>query len=143
VLGLGLGPSIPLYTLAIQNAVEPRSLGVATAAATFFRQIGSTMGVTVLGLVFALMLGTGLQAVSIPPELPQLPTVSALETALNTAGEAEGSSPSATLPVDGPTFERAIDAAHAPGSEPNQQARAALSRYSAQTKAAVTSAIAW
>ena len=32
VLGLGMGPSIPLYTLAIQNSVEPRDLGVATAS---------------------------------------------------------------------------------------------------------------
>jgi EmrB/QacA subfamily drug resistance transporter len=53
VMGLGLGPSIPLFTLAIQNAVVPQKIGVATASATFFRQMGSTIGVAILGSVFA------------------------------------------------------------------------------------------
>jgi EmrB/QacA subfamily drug resistance transporter len=53
LVGLGLGPSLPLYNVAIQNAVPPRQLGVATATITFFRQLGSTVGVTVLGTVFA------------------------------------------------------------------------------------------
>jgi EmrB/QacA subfamily drug resistance transporter len=53
VMGLGLGPSIPLFTLAIQNAVQPQKIGVATASATFFRQMGSTIGVAILGSVFA------------------------------------------------------------------------------------------
>jgi predicted MFS family arabinose efflux permease len=53
LVGLGLGPSIPLYTLAIQNGVPPRQIGVATASATFFRQMGATVGVAVLGTVFA------------------------------------------------------------------------------------------
>jgi EmrB/QacA subfamily drug resistance transporter len=57
LVGLGLGPSIPLYTLAIQNAVPPRQIGVATASATFFRQMGATVGVAVLGTVFASSLG--------------------------------------------------------------------------------------
>jgi EmrB/QacA subfamily drug resistance transporter len=61
-VGLGLGPSIPLYTLAIQNAVPPQQLGVATASATFFRQIGATLGVAVMGTVFATTLGAALAA---------------------------------------------------------------------------------
>jgi predicted MFS family arabinose efflux permease len=53
LVGLGLGPSIPLYTLAIQNAVAPQQIGVATASATFFRQIGATIGVALLGTAFS------------------------------------------------------------------------------------------
>jgi MFS transporter len=53
LVGLGLGPSIPLYTLAIQNGVSPQQIGVATASATFFRQMGATVGVAILGTVFA------------------------------------------------------------------------------------------
>ncbi|MDP3235905.1 MAG: MDR family MFS transporter [Myxococcales bacterium] len=53
LLGLGLGPSIPLYTLAIQNAVDPRQMGVATSMTTFFRSMGSTVGVAVVGSLFA------------------------------------------------------------------------------------------
>jgi EmrB/QacA subfamily drug resistance transporter len=53
LMGLGMGPSIPLYTLAIQNAVPPRQMGVATSSATFFRQLGMTVGVALMGTVFA------------------------------------------------------------------------------------------
>jgi EmrB/QacA subfamily drug resistance transporter len=56
LVGVGMGPSFPLYTLAIQNAVPPGQVGVATAAVTFFRQMGSTMGVALLGTVFASIL---------------------------------------------------------------------------------------
>jgi EmrB/QacA subfamily drug resistance transporter len=61
VMGLGLGPSIPLFTLAIQNAVSPTKIGVATASATFFRQMGSTIGVAILGSVFANVLSGDLK----------------------------------------------------------------------------------
>ncbi len=56
LLGLGLGPSVPLYTIAIQNSVEPRQLGVTTAMVTFFRQMGSTVGIAIVGSLFALTL---------------------------------------------------------------------------------------
>ena len=36
ICGLGLGPSLPLYTLAIQNAVDVRKIGQATSASQFF-----------------------------------------------------------------------------------------------------------
>lgn len=52
LLGIGLGPSIPLFTLAIQNAVAPPQIGVATSSATFFRSMGATIGLAVLGTVF-------------------------------------------------------------------------------------------
>ena len=53
VLGLGLGPSIPLYTLAVQNAVSPDKIGVATSAATFFRSMGSTVGLAIFFSIFS------------------------------------------------------------------------------------------
>jgi len=61
LVGLGLGPSIPLYTQAIQNAVPPQRIGVATSSATFFRQLGMTMGVALLGTVFAATLSRELE----------------------------------------------------------------------------------
>lgn len=56
VVGLGVGPSLPLYTLAIQNAVEPTKIGQATSASQFFRQMGRAIGSALLGalLVFSL-----------------------------------------------------------------------------------------
>jgi EmrB/QacA subfamily drug resistance transporter len=53
ICGLGLGPTFPLYTLAVQNAVEPRYLGQATGTSIFFRQIGGTVGVAIMGTVLA------------------------------------------------------------------------------------------
>jgi EmrB/QacA subfamily drug resistance transporter len=48
IVGLGLGLMMQTLTLASQNAVEPRLMGVATGSATFFRQIGGTLGTAVL-----------------------------------------------------------------------------------------------
>ncbi|MGL4612260.1 MAG: MDR family MFS transporter [Trueperaceae bacterium] len=53
ICGLGVGPSLPLYTLAVQNAVDFRKLGQATSASQFFRQIGGTMGAAVMGTILA------------------------------------------------------------------------------------------
>jgi EmrB/QacA subfamily drug resistance transporter len=51
--GLGLGCNMQPLTLAVQNAVPPRDIGVATSSATFTRQIGGTMGVAVfLSILF-------------------------------------------------------------------------------------------
>ncbi|ALG06582.1 MFS transporter [Kibdelosporangium phytohabitans] len=54
VFGLGLGLSMQTLTIAAQNAAPPRDMGVATASATFFRQMGGTLGVAVfLSLLFS------------------------------------------------------------------------------------------
>lgn len=47
VFGFGLGNTMQPLTLAVQNAVGPREIGMATSAATFFRQIGGTLGVAI------------------------------------------------------------------------------------------------
>lgn len=53
VIGVGLGCLMQTLVLAIQNASPPSDMGVATAAATFFRQIGATLGTAVfLSLLF-------------------------------------------------------------------------------------------
>lgn len=54
VLGIGLGNCMQPLTLIVQNAVSPREIGVATASATFFRQLGGTVGVAVfLSILFS------------------------------------------------------------------------------------------
>jgi EmrB/QacA subfamily drug resistance transporter len=67
LLGIGLGPSIPLFTLAIQTAVPPQQIGVATAAATFFRQMGTTIGIAIIGTIFATSFAGELKR-EMPPE---------------------------------------------------------------------------
>ncbi|GGR86261.1 MFS transporter [Deinococcus sedimenti] len=51
LLGLGLGPALPLYTTALQLAVKPWEIGVATSAGQFFQQMGSTIGTAIFGAI--------------------------------------------------------------------------------------------
>jgi MFS family permease len=54
VFGIGLGFSMQPLTLAVQNAVPPQDMGVATSSATFFRQMGGTLGTAVfLSVLFS------------------------------------------------------------------------------------------
>ena len=62
IAGFGIGPSMPLYTLAIQNAVDPRQLGQATSASQFSRQIGGAIGTAVLGTVLTVTLTSAFAA---------------------------------------------------------------------------------
>ena len=55
-LGLGLGLVMPNLTTAIQNAVSPQDLGVATSAASFFRSLGGALGVALSGAWMTLRL---------------------------------------------------------------------------------------
>ena len=53
LVGIGIGPVMSVGVGAIQNAVPHQVLGVATASAQMFRQIGGSLGVAVLGAIFA------------------------------------------------------------------------------------------
>jgi EmrB/QacA subfamily drug resistance transporter len=53
VTGFGIGPTLSVFTIIVQNAVPMRALGVATANLTFFRQIGGSVGLALVGTVFA------------------------------------------------------------------------------------------
>lgn len=54
LFGVGLGFNMQPLTLAVQNAVPPRDMGVATSSATFFRQMGGTLGTAVfLSVLFS------------------------------------------------------------------------------------------
>jgi EmrB/QacA subfamily drug resistance transporter len=58
LLGYGLGNCMQPLLLILQSAVPPRDIGVATSSATFFRQIGGTMGVAVfLSILFGQVSG--------------------------------------------------------------------------------------
>ncbi len=52
VFGLGFGMVTQILMVAIQNAVEPREIGTATASANLFRALGGSVGVAVYGSVF-------------------------------------------------------------------------------------------
>ncbi len=53
MIGLGLGLCLQTLLIAVQNTVPAKDIGVATSSATFFRQLGGTLGVAVfLSLLF-------------------------------------------------------------------------------------------
>ena len=58
-LGLGIGPMQSLLSLAVQNAVAPSKIGIATGVSQFFREAGSTLGVAALGTVMNATLAGG------------------------------------------------------------------------------------
>ena len=51
ITGLGMGVMMSLFTIVVQNAFPYRQLGEVTASLTFFRSIGSTVGVAVMGTI--------------------------------------------------------------------------------------------
>lgn len=52
VMGIGLGSSMQILTLIVQNSFPLREVGTATAANNYFRQVGATLGSAVVGSVF-------------------------------------------------------------------------------------------
>jgi EmrB/QacA subfamily drug resistance transporter len=75
IVGLGLGPTMPVFTLAAQNAASMGQLGVVTSLTQFARSIGGTLGAAIFGSLLANRFGPALRealppqiAASIPPE---------------------------------------------------------------------------
>jgi Major Facilitator Superfamily len=52
VLGLGVGLFLQVMVLIVQNTAARRDLGAATASVNFARQIGSSIGVALIGVLF-------------------------------------------------------------------------------------------
>src|SRR3989440_501976 len=76
IVGAGLGATFPLYLQAVQNALPRQFLGVATSQIQFWRQIGGTIGTSVLGSVLASRLAAGIQSqaagLALPPQAGRL-----------------------------------------------------------------------
>lgn len=69
-VGVGVGASMQNLVLVVQNAVPLRELGAASGSITFFRSLGGTIGVSVLGAILAnrvaTKIGEGLEALGLP-----------------------------------------------------------------------------
>ena len=59
VFGVGFGMVSQLLVLAIQNAVDRRDLGIATASANLFRSLGGSVGAALFGAIFASRVSAG------------------------------------------------------------------------------------
>src|SRR5262249_15180776 len=49
VIGVGLGCTFPVFTIAAQNAVGPEVVGVATSSIQFLRSMGGSLGAAAFG----------------------------------------------------------------------------------------------
>jgi EmrB/QacA subfamily drug resistance transporter len=68
VLGVGVGFLMQNLVLAAQNDVPARELGSATSVLSFFRSLGGTIGVSVLGAVLAGRVAADLSALGSGPD---------------------------------------------------------------------------
>ena len=77
VLGAGIGLSMQVLVLVVQNTVDFTDLGVATSGVTFFRTIGSSFGAAIFGSMFANFLESRLASAMVlsgaPPEAATSP----------------------------------------------------------------------
>ena len=71
LMGLGMGFWMPIFQLAVQNALPHSQLGVGTASVNFFRQIGGTFSVAVFGSLLASSFSAKLAA-AVPAEFEVL-----------------------------------------------------------------------
>jgi EmrB/QacA subfamily drug resistance transporter len=81
IAGLGVGPTFAVFTIVVQNSVPFHELGAATSDLTLFRQIGTTVGLTMAftlfrnNLTWDLLRGevitAGAPAAMVPPTAPQ------------------------------------------------------------------------
>ena len=71
ITGLGAGVLLSLFTIVVQNAFPYRQLGEVTASLNFFRSIGSTIGVAVMGTILTNAFQSNLQR-NMPQALTRL-----------------------------------------------------------------------
>ncbi|TDV57242.1 MDR family MFS transporter [Actinophytocola oryzae] len=79
VVGIGVGMTMQNLVLAVQNTVALKDLGAASASVTFFRSLGGTIGVSVLGAVLANRVASGMsEALHVPAGTSSTGDISAL-----------------------------------------------------------------
>ncbi|HEY1011169.1 MAG TPA: MDR family MFS transporter [Herpetosiphonaceae bacterium] len=93
VVGAGLGLSMPILTLALQNAVAPHEMGSATAGRQFFQQLGQVIGSAVFGVILTSTLTSALETNLAPVKEHMSPAMAAqfdISAMRNGAGAGEG-----------------------------------------------------
>jgi EmrB/QacA subfamily drug resistance transporter len=101
LLGIGLGPTIPLLNLAMQNAIPFAYMGTAVANRQFFQQLGQAVGAAVFGVILTTTLTTQI-TIQTSPIVNALPTeyrqqVQAFDLKEAAAGSSDGMSLQDTL----------------------------------------------
>lgn len=74
ILGVGFGMSMPLFMLAVQNAIPYKFMGVSTSTIQFLRSVGGTMGIAVMFSLIQAQYHDGLRQ-DVPPLVQQQPAL--------------------------------------------------------------------
>ena len=82
VVGVGLGMTLPVFNLAVQNAVDVAQVGVATSSVQFLRSIGGSLGTAVFGAVMSNRVGSAFQE-ALPREVASRIPAATLATFAN------------------------------------------------------------
>ncbi|WBB65355.1 MDR family MFS transporter [Micromonospora sp. WMMD812] len=101
VIGVGLGLCMQSLILAVQNAVSVRDLGASTSSATFFRSLGGSFGVAILGAVLSSRLATELGD-RLPPAIAQLPPPQQAAVAASGGANISINDPATIMALPGP-----------------------------------------
>ncbi len=73
-IGFGMGITFPVFTIAVQNAVPYRIMGVATSSTQFIRSVGGSVGLAILGAFMVRQFSSGLAtAIAEPVRLAMPP----------------------------------------------------------------------
>jgi EmrB/QacA subfamily drug resistance transporter len=87
LMGSGMGLAMPAFLIAVQNAVRREVLGTATSTLTFSRNIGGTLGVSVMGAILAARVTANLLSAGIDPAAVPLSSLLAGHAGAVTAAE--------------------------------------------------------
>jgi EmrB/QacA subfamily drug resistance transporter len=67
IVGMGMGLALTALIIAVQSSVPKNQLGIVTSSAIFFRNIGGSIGATIMGALLSTSIARALLA--IPPEI--------------------------------------------------------------------------
>ncbi len=96
LLGMGMGPVVPLLNLAMQNAISHQHMGMAVANRQFFQQLGQAVGAAVFGVILTTTLTHQIQvemqtvASRLPSEMQSQFDVAQLRNSLSRGGDEQG-----------------------------------------------------
>lgn len=83
IFGVGLGLTMQVLILAVQNSVDRRDLGIATSSSMFFRSMGGAVGVSLFGAILSSRLTTDIPRLLAEREI-RLPAGTSLRETLGT-----------------------------------------------------------
>src|SRR5439155_10533839 len=72
LLGLGLGSTMPIFTLAVQSTFGKERLGEVTAGSQLFRSVGGTVGTAILGGIMNSRLSSEINRLQDEPFVAQM-----------------------------------------------------------------------